>query len=214
MVFAALALPGVAPAALVWETREVTLIASATDREIVAHYPFKNTGARAVAILDVVSSCDCTTTAVTRRVLAPGETGALTARLAVGGRSGLQENTIAVLTDDAGGEPTVLRLRAHIASLVSLSAPLLHWSVGAEPVEAVTIVAAAGPLRIASLAVTEIHPADAAGARVETLDAGLRYQVRVRPATTNRTANFAVSCSVRFTDGTSEALVVHGMVRK
>jgi hypothetical protein len=209
----AMALPLVAQGALVWDAREIKVEGRANEREIVAAYRFKNAGSSPVAITEIVSSCDCTTTELTKRIYAPGEEGTLTARLAVGSQAGLQKNTLAVITDDSD-EPVILHLSANIQPLVKLTPQLLSWRTGMDPEENSTVVVAATPLRIASLVVSGIHPAEAATARVETVDDGTQYRVDVRPASVDRTLNFTISCSVKFADGTAQELVVYGAVRK
>lgn len=210
---AALTLPLVAHGALVWRTQQLDVEAPANAREIAAHYPFENTGRRPVTITEIVSSCDCTTTELVKRTYAPGEHGVLTARLRVGGEAGAQENTLAVITDDPSAAPAILRLRSTVRSLVKLPVAVLSWSVGVAPDEASALVAAASPLRIASLAVTNVHPAGAATSRIETVARGTEFRVHVRPATTVKPANFAIACSATFEDGSSQNFALYGSVR-
>ncbi|WP_044891724.1 DUF1573 domain-containing protein [Opitutus terrae] len=207
---AALLLPLAAHAALVWDTREVQLAANSNAREIVAQYRFTNAGASPVAIVDVVTSCDCTTVELTKRVYAPGETGTLMAKLALGSVARSQEETIAVVTDGAPAEPVVLHLRAEIQPLVTLSSPLLIWPTGAEPQPQEVLVQATGALAIRSLAITGTHPRDAVTARIEPEIEGAKHRVWVRPLSTARPQNFAVSCRVTFLDGTTQEVVVRG----
>lgn len=213
-VTALMALPLFAQGALVWEAREIKVEAKANDREVVADYRFKNEGNTPVAIVDVVSSCDCTRVELKKRVYAPGEEGTLSARLAVEGRSGLQVNTIVVMTDESGGEPVALRLRADVQSLVALSPRVLSWRVGAEAEDGFTLVAAATSLGVRSVAIAGIFPAGAAESRVEPVAEGTQYRVSVRPVSTARTLNFTVSCLATFVDGTTQAFAIHGMAKR
>ena len=47
-------------AGLEWTTTRVELSATAGDSELVADFPFKNTGTSPVSILNLQTSCDCT----------------------------------------------------------------------------------------------------------------------------------------------------------
>ncbi len=213
MVIAVFALPW-ARGALVWETEEIRLQAPSNAKEVFASYGFKNTGDTAVTIIEVLPSCACTTIETAKRSYAAGESGTLKVRLALESLSGSQEETIAVTTDDSPGEPVILRLYADIQPLIVLSPQVLSWSVGAEPEETSALAVASGPLRLASLTVTRTSPSGAAAVRVETVTEGSQYRIRVRPASTERTQNFTVSCTATFADGTTQDLVVFGMTRK
>ncbi len=209
-----MALPWVARGGLVWETREREVEARANEREVEVEFRFRNEGDVPVGIVDLVSNCDCTTMEVNKRIYGPGEKGTMTVRVAIEGRSGLQEMAMAVITDDASSEPAMLRLRAKIESLVTLSPPVLTWRLGAESEEKMVEVNAASSLRIAQLTIAGAYPADAAEARIETVAEGTRYRVHVRLFRGARTRNLTVACSATFEDGTSQELAIHGIVRK
>lgn len=212
--FAAIALPFLARGALVWDTREIKLQARASEREIVANFRFRNAGSAPVAVVDIVSSCDCTRTELSRRVYAPGDEGNLTATVALRVQSGAQEETIAVMTDDSRGEPIILRVHAEIQPLIEVSPKMLVWRTGAEPKENYTLVTAATPVRISSLTIARTHPAGVATARVETVTPGVDYRIWVRPDSTAKAANFAISCSAKLADGAVQDIVVYGMTKK
>ena len=207
-------LPLWSDAALVWEKREINVEAQANEREVVAQYRFRNAGTTAVRIVDLVTNCDCTTMELSRRTYGPGEEGMMTVRSSIGSRVGVQQNTIGVITDEVGVEPTVLQLRANIQSLVTLSAPVLSWRLGAEPDEKTMEVNAASSLRIAQLTIADAYPADAADVRIETVAEGTRYRVHVRLLRGAKARNLTVACSAKFEDGTSQELAIHGIVRK
>ncbi len=104
---------GAAHGALVWESKSADLHPSLADKEAVAHFKYKNTGDKPVKITSVHASCGCTTAALAKDVVAPNESGEITATFTIGNRVGTQKKTITVMTDDQK-EPTLLKLKATI----------------------------------------------------------------------------------------------------
>ena len=146
---------GSAGAALTWETNQVDLKPALTDKTAVAHFKFKNTGDKAVKIVSVKPSCGCTTAKLAHDLIAPNESGEITATFNIGQRTGLQKKMITVVTDDQPDQPTMLTLVANIPQLLTVAPVFLYWSandvlspktitvnVGADyPVEKLTVSA-------------------------------------------------------------------------
>ena len=122
------AFAGPAGAALAWETKAAELHPTLTDKTAVAHFKYKNTGDKPVKITSVHSSCGCTTAALKKDVVAPNESGEITATFNIGARSGVQNKTITVMTDDDAGQPTVLKLTATIPRLLEIAPAFIYWS--------------------------------------------------------------------------------------
>ena len=117
-----------ARAALIWETTEVDLQPSLSDKTAVAHFKYKNTGDKPVKITSVHPSCGCTTAALAKDVVGPNESGEITATFNIGDRSGVQTKNIAVQTDDKASEPTILKLKATIPQLLLVAPTFIYWS--------------------------------------------------------------------------------------
>ena len=124
------AFTGPARAALTWETTSADLHPSLTDKTAVAHFKYKNTGDKPVKITSVHPSCGCTTAALAKDVVAPNESGEITATFNIGDRFGVQNKTISVMTDEDAGQATVLKLTATIPRLLEVSPPFIYWSAG------------------------------------------------------------------------------------
>lgn len=124
----ALAFAGPARAALTWETTAADLHPALSDKTAVAHFKYKNTGDQPVKITSVHPSCGCTTAALARDVVEPNESGEITATFNIGDRTGVQNKTITVRTDDSPDAATILRLTATIPSLLELQPIFLFWS--------------------------------------------------------------------------------------
>ncbi len=71
------------------------------QNELVEHtFEFKNTGDDTLKILRVKSSCGCTAALVTQKNLAPSETGHLQATFDTRNRSGVQQKSIMIESND------------------------------------------------------------------------------------------------------------------
>ncbi|MGI8956529.1 MAG: DUF1573 domain-containing protein [Chthoniobacterales bacterium] len=124
----ALAFAGTAHAALKWESTTADLHPSLEDKTAVAHFKYKNTGDKPVRITSVHPSCGCTTAALAKDVVAPNESGEITATFNIGGRVGVQNKTITVMADDTPGSATILNLTATIPTLLELQPIFLFWA--------------------------------------------------------------------------------------
>jgi hypothetical protein len=121
------ALAGPARAALTWETTTADLHPALIDKTAVAHFKYKNTGDKTVKITSVHPSCGCTTAALAKDVVAPNESGEITATFNIGSRIGVQNKTISVMTDADAGQPTILKLTATIPRLLEIQPMFLYW---------------------------------------------------------------------------------------
>ena len=123
-----LAFAGPARAALTWESTAADLHPSLTDKTAVAHFKYKNTGDKPVTITNVHSSCGCTTAALEKNVVEPNESGEITATFNIGDRSGVQNKTITVQTNDTAEVTTILKLTATIPTLLELQPIFVYWA--------------------------------------------------------------------------------------
>ena len=138
-----LALPVTVHGALDWESMSADLHPSLTDKEAVAHFKYNNTGDNPIKIVSVHPSCGCTTAALAKDVVEPNESGEITATFHIGNRSGVQEKSISVVTDDQPGKATVLRLKATIPQLLEISPTFIYWSAN-DMLEAKKIIVTVG----------------------------------------------------------------------
>lgn len=128
VVFASLNLLALsAQAALTWESKEIDLHPTLTDKTAVAHFKYKNTGDKPVKITSVHPSCGCTTAALAKDTVAPNDSGEIVATFNIGDRTGPQTKTITVATDDSEA-PTVLTLKADVPQLLKITPIFIFWS--------------------------------------------------------------------------------------
>jgi len=116
-----------------WETLEQEQKAKPGDQEATAKFHFINAGKSAIKIINVGTSCECTTAGLAQDEFAPGEAGEIEARFEFGSYVGRQQKMIAVTTSDAPGKPTLLRLIVDIPQAMTLEPEFLFWKAG-EPI--------------------------------------------------------------------------------
>ncbi|MHA3772829.1 DUF1573 domain-containing protein [Verrucomicrobiota bacterium sgz303538] len=115
---------------LTWEKREVEVKLTPFEKEVIAKFPFKNTGSKPVKILSARSNCGCTTAMMKKTEYAPGENGEVVAKFTVGARMGLQRKPITVQTDDEKERTVALYLVADIPSVLTMPKSFLLWKEG------------------------------------------------------------------------------------
>jgi hypothetical protein len=144
----------VAQAQLTWEKTEVDLNPAPGAESAVATFNYQNKTDKPINIKAVRTSCGCTTAALKKNDVAPGEKGEIVATLRTGDRTGQQVKTVTVETDDPQQPQTVLTLKANIAQFLDLQPAFVFWQANEDP-KPKTIVAKAGKgVTIKSLEVT------------------------------------------------------------
>ena len=114
-------------AQLSWETKELSFQPMAGERSVEARYKFQNAGQSPVQILNVQTSCGCTTAGTAKKTYLPGEQGEVEVKFLFGGRRGPQHKTIVVQTDDPKEPSVILSLNADILELVKVRPSYLFW---------------------------------------------------------------------------------------
>lgn len=178
-----------APAALTWTQTEVTSATKPLQKVLAVTFGFKNTGQTPVTIRDVQVNCDCMTAAADKTVYQPGESGTISAHFTVGDRIGSYERGVKVLTDD-GAKPQHLRVHIEVPELAAIEPRILDWESGAPADEKPVLITVAAGIQInfSELFVS----APSFSARVETIEAGRRYRLFVKPLATAEAASAAI----------------------
>jgi hypothetical protein len=173
-------------AGLTWTNTEVKPEVKATDETVTGEFVFKNETTKSITIKETKSSCGCTTAKLEKMTYAPGESGKITALFDIGGRTGPQQKTITVVTDEADAKPTVLALSVDIPDPVQTSAALLTWKKGEKPGEQIFTVKAADGFKVN---VTDIRTSNTSfTAKLESGKEGSTYNISVTPAQTTEKA--------------------------
>jgi len=180
-----------APAALVFEKTELDLHPEMGASKVDAVFKYENKGDAPVHIKSVRPSCGCTTAALAKNDVAPGEKGEITATFNIGDRTGVQVKTVTVETDDPKTPQNVLTFKATIAQLLELQPTFVFWQAN-EPAQPKTIVAkAAKGTTVKNLEVTsssgefttKVEPSKTAG----------EFKIDVQPKDTAKPLNATVT---------------------
>jgi hypothetical protein len=196
--------------ALDWTRVREEVSAYEGDEEAAAAFIYRNPGHAPVTITSVDASCGCTDAEVEKRVVAPGESGVLRATMQIGTRTGRQEKWITVTTDEAPAAPVTLTLVVNIKETVVCEPRLLVWKKGSPADERSTDVVAAEGEAIESLTAASVSPA--VSVKVEPVEPGRRYRIRIKPASTDKALVGEVACTVRMKGRPSPSLRIYASV--
>lgn len=182
-LFLTLVLCETSQAQLKWETRNLEFHPSPGETQVVANFPFTNTGAKPVKIKEVHTSCGCTTVKLDKEVYEPGEKGKITAVFDVGGRVGEQKKTIYVATTAPKEPELVLTFTAFIPKILEIEPIFLNWQAGEELKPKIVNIKVLGDYPVTSLELTSTSPNMTAEVKHEN---GSRdFQVIVTPKKTD-----------------------------
>jgi Protein of unknown function (DUF1573) len=174
-------------ASLVFEKTELDLKPELGATQAVAVFKYENKGETPVHIKAVRPSCGCTTAALAKNDVAPGEKGEITATFDIGGRTGVQTKTVTVETDDVKAPQTVLTFKATIAQMLDLQPTFVFWQAN-EPAQPKTIIA-----KVAKEAtVKKLEVVSSSGdftAKVEPGKTAGEFRIQVQPKDTTKPLN-------------------------
>jgi len=176
-----------APAALVFEKTELDLQPELGASKVDAVFKYENKGDTPIHIKAVKPSCGCTTAALPKNDVAPGEKGEITATFNIGDRTGLQVKTVTVETDDPKAPQMVLTFKAMVAQALELQPTFVFWQSN-EPAQAKTIVAKAAK----GVTVKKVDVISSSGdftTKVEPGAAAGEFKIQMQPKDTTKPLN-------------------------
>src|SRR6478672_295528 len=174
-------------ASLVFEKTELDLKPELNAPTAVAVFKYENKGDTPVHIKSVRPSCGCTTAALAKNDVAPGEKGEITATFNIGDRTGLQVKTVTVETDDPKTPQMVLTFKAMVAQLLELQPTFVYWQAN-EPAQPKTIIARAAK----GTAIKKLDVTSSSGdftAKVEPGSGEGEFKIQVQPKDTEKPLN-------------------------
>ncbi|RMG67043.1 MAG: DUF1573 domain-containing protein, partial [Bacteroidetes bacterium] len=99
-----------------FETLEYDAGSVLAGEKVVYAFKFRNTGVDDLELLQVKASCGCTATAPKDKVIPGGGSSEIVATFDSRGRSGLQQKTITVQSNDPDQKTVILRLKVNVES--------------------------------------------------------------------------------------------------
>jgi hypothetical protein len=177
-------------ASLVFEKTELDLNPEMGASKVDAVFKYENKGDTPVHIKAVKPACGCTTAALAKNDVAPGEKGQITATFNIGDRSGMQVKTVTVETDDPKTPQTVLTFKANIAQLLDLQPTYVSWEAN-EAAQPKTIVAKAAK----GTTVKKLDVATSSEDFTAKVEPGANgeFKIQVQPKATNKAINATVT---------------------
>jgi len=171
-----------APAALVFEKTELDLHPDLGATKVDAVFKYENKGDTPVHIKRVSPSCGCTTAALAKNDVAPGEKGEITATFNIGERTGVQVKTVTVETDDPKTPQQVLTFKATIAQILDLQPSFVYWQAGETPQPKTIIAKAAKGTAVKKVDVTS--SSEEFTTKVESGKTADEFQIQIQPKAT------------------------------
>jgi hypothetical protein len=194
---------------LMWgKDRISTEVIGGEQTEVKAAFPFKNTGDRPVTITGAQPSCGCTTAVPDKKTYAPGESGEIAVVFHPADRTGLQEKTITVTTDEPNQLPKELVFEINIKEYLTVEPRLLPWKLGAEPSEKLTVISALPSHPIAEVTAQGVL-AGTCETRIETVEKGQKYNLYVKPVSTAKVLITDVIVQAKFANNTERKTQVY-----
>jgi hypothetical protein len=188
ILVAFLALSGVLPAELKFESPSQVVTAPPDARQITIDFPFKNETDKAVTIQKYDAGCSCITVQVSNNKLnyAAGESGVIRAVFDLGNFSGTVDKTVGLWLDgNRSADPSVrLNARIHIPVMVEMEPKTLKWEIGEAPKPQTITIKMNGEKPINVLSVSSTHPNFSQ--ELKTIEAGKRYELVVTPQATDQ----------------------------
>jgi hypothetical protein len=182
-----LAVAATTQAALVFEKTTIDLNPEVNATSAVGVFKYENKGDTPIHIKSVKPSCGCTTAALAKNDVAPGEKGEIKATFNVGTMTGVQTKTITVETDDPKTPQTVLTFKATIAQVLEVQPTFVFWQAN-EPAQPKTIIAKASK----SVYVKSIDVVSSSGdftTKVENTSTPGEFRIQVQPKDTSKPVN-------------------------
>ena len=202
-----LANPGMA---LDWKTQIISVTTAPFQATQEVSFEFHNRSAKPVTIIDLQTDCHCLEAAADAPVYAPGATGAIKARFSVGDRYGLYERTITVATDESAQTVSLLA-RFEVPEIVTVTPRSVAWKLHESAGEKSIDLQAAAGLEIAIKDVQVTDPGFTT--RLETIEAGRRYRLHLKPQSTAQPGNTAVRLFGREKSGHDVLVSAYGNIQ-
>jgi hypothetical protein len=178
-------------ASLVFEQTTLDLNPEMGATKVDAVFKYENKGTTPVHIKSVKPSCGCTTAALAKNEVAPGEKGEITATFNIGDRSGLQVKTVSVETDDPQAPQTTLTFKANIAQALEVTPNFVFWQAN-EAAQPKTIIAKAGK----GVTIKKVDVISSSGdftAKVEPGSTAGEFKIQVQPKDTSKPLNASLT---------------------
>lgn len=115
-------------ASLSWESTRVDLLMEPDQEEARATFVATNEGTEVLRIARIGSSCGCTGSVVSKRIIEPGESTEIVGVFSKGRRQGLNRNRLQVFLDNQAEPAATLHMNVQIPTLMEASPQIVYWT--------------------------------------------------------------------------------------
>ncbi len=186
MVVACLGAPGVLCAQLSFKSEVVKRNADAAEERLEVVFPFRNSTSHVVQIQKIETSCGCLKAESDKMVIPPGESGVVTGLFSIGGKTGVSNKSLKVITvADRRERSQQLRLTVTVPDVMVVEPKLNSWDVGEKlaPKSYVLEVKRDEEIRVVSAECSR----EGFECKVHTIEEGKKYRIEVTPGSTEDT---------------------------
>lgn len=171
--------------ALRFDREELELTAGPGQKQLTAEYQFANTGPAPVRIMSVSTSHpSLVVSGWSSDVYRPGQSGKLAVTYTPKeGQEGPQQMQVMVYTDQPWNRLRLLGFKVRLPQVLALSPAILYWTVGGEG-KAQNILAEVKQEEPVKVVRVSSSLPQKISAEVAVMEAGRRYEIRVKPAST------------------------------
>lgn len=174
-----------ARAQLAWEKTQIEMRPKIGEKEVVAQFRYENKGTKLINIKNVRSSCGCTVASLKKNDVEPGEKGEITATFNIGARTGTQQKSVMVETDDPEQPTLNLQMRVIIPQEVEMQPAFVYWQSGEAPKPKTITIKAGEGVSITKVDVSSSSPDFTT--KVQKGAAAGEFVISVEPKDTKRT---------------------------
>ncbi len=199
-------------AQLQWDKRQLEFHPGVLDTNVAAYFSFSNATTHPIAILSAKASCgSCTTVSLEKKQYLSGETGSVDVAFAFGQRTGLQEKTVLVQTNDLSESAVLLSLKVFIPEFLKITPAFVFWKTGEAKAPKTIALKTTGAPPIHVLGVKSSNPKLVPS--LQTLEDGVAYAILVTPSDTSRPVTAVLTITTDFPKESPKMFTAYAMVK-
>lgn len=174
-------------------------------------FKFKNEGDSHVKITGIRTDCGCTVAKNDKNSYAPEESGEIKGVFSIGDRTGIQEKTIYIQTDDIGQSTLNLRLKVHIEPIVTVRPSLAFWKIGAKPKCKTVAIKANEKSKAEIISIESDNENFTLAQNVDPKNQSI-IQLKITPKSTAQEARALIKIKAK-TNNSEKAFLIHALVK-
>ena len=186
-------------AQLDFEQELLQLKPSPGEKRVTGYFRFTNTGDYPVNIVEVRTSCGCTTTRLEKMAYAPGETGEIETIFKLGSREGVHRKRVSVYTDDKQSPSYAMSLVVDIPRVLKIQPRMLFWKQGEDFSPKKQIIKILYPQPVVIEEARSLNPSFSV--ELKALEEGRKYELSGTPKADRREQRGTAQLVARLPDG-------------